>query len=102
MSISAVVDNKANTLEILIDGQFDFSCLEAFRRVYQGHRELDATYIVNLQSVEYMDSSALGMILLLKKHAETNSGQVVLTSPNERVLKILNIASFEQLVSIVP
>lgn len=47
-----------------------------------------------------MDSSALGMILLLKDHAEKYSGKVIIRKPNEAVNKILEIAQFHRLLTI--
>ena len=47
-----------------------------------------------------MDSSALGMILLLKDYAANLSGTVVIKNPNEEVNKILEIAQFHRLLTI--
>ena len=47
-----------------------------------------------------MDSSALGMILLLKDHAENLSAEVIIEKPSETVFKILQIAQFHRLLTI--
>ncbi len=47
-----------------------------------------------------MDSSALGMILLLKDHADNLGGQVIIKKPSDTVNKILEIAQFHRLVTI--
>ena len=47
-----------------------------------------------------MDSSALGMILLLKDHAEKSANKIVIQKPNETVNKILEIAQFHRLLTI--
>ena len=47
-----------------------------------------------------MDSSALGMILLLKDHAQSVGGKLVIRKPNATVNKILEIAQFHRLMTI--
>ncbi len=47
-----------------------------------------------------MDSSALGMILLLKEHADKQGGKIVLVSPSNAVEKILTIANFHKLMTV--
>ena len=47
-----------------------------------------------------MDSSALGMILLLKDHVQLYAGQLIISKPNETVNKILEIAQFHRLMTI--
>ena len=102
MSVMSNV-NSENNREVIISitGQFDFSKLQEFRDSYKNYNNPGSQYIVSLSQVEYMDSSALGMILLLKKHAESIGGSIVLQSPNNQVKKILDIANFSQLVNIV-
>ena len=55
---------------------------------------------LELSKATYMDSSALGMILLLKEHADKIGGNVVISQPNDAVLKTLQIANFDQFVTI--
>lgn len=100
MSISSKKRDGEHVVDLRIQGQFDFSKLQEFRDGYKDFNEVGMEYHIHLNEVEYMDSSALGMILLLKKHAEASSGKVTLLAPNAQVKKILDIANFDQLVSI--
>ena len=54
-------------------------------------------YKINLKRVEYLDSSALGMLLILKEHAELNRRHVVLCSPSEPAKKMFNLVGFDRL-----
>ena len=47
-----------------------------------------------------MDSSALGMLLLLREHAKCRGGSVFIERPSEQVDSILKVANFEQLFTI--
>lgn len=92
------VNTGANPKEIVvkISGRFDFSQQKAFREAYKDV-EPGKTFRVDLSATEYMDSAALGMLLLLKQHTGDNAGGVVLANPSEEVQKILNVANFDKI-----
>ena len=55
----------------------------------------------NLQMAStYLDSSALGMLLLLRDHAGGDTANIKIVNCNPDVKKILTISNFEQLFSI--
>jgi anti-anti-sigma factor len=87
-------------LVILIDERFDFSLHQQFRDAYIGVTTQDLTYVVDLSQTEYMDSSALGMILLLKDHVQLYAGQLIISRPSDTVRRILEIAQFHRLMTI--
>ena len=87
-------------LTINVDGNFDFSIYKSFRRAYTGIDGSVKEYVVDLSKAEYMDSSALGMLLLLREYAGGDSANIQLVSPNPDVLKVLNIANFESMFTI--
>lgn len=99
MSVNADFSPSEKKLTISISGNFDFSVQKAFRDAYQNNDEV-AAYSVDLVNTDYMDSSALGMLLLLRKHAGGDSADVSLRGANETVRKILDIAKFDKLFSI--
>lgn len=59
-----------------------------------------SAFRVDLSESDHMDSSALGIILLLNEHAEKLAGNVVIERPSETILKILKIANFDKLFTI--
>lgn len=87
---------------IAMSGRFDFGAHRAFRDAYeQLLQQPDIRSIeINLTSVEYMDSSALGMLLLLHERAEACNKSVALCKPNATVSQILDIANFGKLFTI--
>ena len=54
-------------------------------------------YKINLKDVEYLDSSALGMLLILKEHAELKRSHVVLCSPSEPAKQMFDMVGFDRL-----
>lgn len=100
MSIEATPSPQGDELIISVDGRFDFSSHQEFRESYDRPDVRPQRYIVDLDRATYLDSSALGMLLLLRDHAGGESSQVTITNCNRDVKKILTISNFEQLFTI--
>lgn len=99
MTVSSTYSEQDKELTISIHGRFDFAVQKEFRKAYQSH-DADISYRVDLGEVDYMDSSALGMLLLLRKHAGGEQGNVAVAGANNSVRKILDIAKFDKLFNI--
>ena len=100
MSVSVTNSEEKKSVNISVSSQFDYSLHQAFRDAYRNVTVAGTTFCVDLSKATYMDSSALGMILLLKEHADKLGGRVIISRPNDSVHKILTIANFDQLVTI--
>lgn len=100
MAVSNQLSSDKKQLFISIDERFDFSLHQQFRESYTNVTQQGLTYILDLSSTEYMDSSALGMILLLKDHVQLYAGKLIISKPNETVRQILEIAQFQRLMTI--
>jgi HptB-dependent secretion and biofilm anti anti-sigma factor len=82
-------------LNIAIAGKFDFHCYQAFCEAFEGVDGV-AEYHVDLAGAEYIDSSALGMLLLLREKVGAAGGVKVINC-NPAVRRILEIANFQRL-----
>lgn len=100
MSIKKQQSENGKNVVISIQDRFDFSLHQNFRDAYSQSDEIGAKFCLDLSKTTYMDSSALGMILLLKDHAESLKGEVYISKPNDSVFKILEIAQFHRLLTI--
>lgn len=100
MSADVSIDDAGDTRTISIRGRFDFGLQRAFRAAYQEADEGASRFVVNLRDTEYMDSSALGMLLLLREHAQALGAQVQIRNSREEIRRILEIANFGQLFDI--
>ncbi|MBK1734680.1 anti-anti-sigma factor [Halorhodospira abdelmalekii] len=99
MSIHTTAEDGGKTLVVNVRGYFDFSLHKDFRQAYKGAEGI-RRFVVDLRETEYMDSSALGMLLLLREHATDQGGEVVLRNSSREVRKILEIANFQRLFRI--
>lgn len=100
MSVAAGASSDGKELTIRVKGRFDFSAHQEFRGAYEGAASSVKAFVVDLREATYLDSSALGMLLLLRDHAGGDSANVRIVNCNPDVKKILTISNFEQLFSI--
>ncbi len=100
MAITSQASSDGQELTILIQGRFDFSTHQQFRNAYEEAGIAPSRYVVDLRGATYLDSSALGMLLLLRDHAGGDQADIRLINCSQDVRKILAISNFEQLFSI--
>ena len=100
MPMTSQTDKEGKVLKINISGRFDYSLHRDFREAYRSLSGAGIEYRINLSGTEYMDSSALGMLLLLREHAGGDHACIVIERPSEVIKKILEIANFHQLFTI--
>lgn len=100
MAVTSKLYSDNKELVISIDDRFDFSLHQQFRDSYQSITTTGLTFTLDLSKTDYMDSSALGMILLLKDHVQLYGGTLVVAKPSATVRKILEIAQFQRLMTI--
>jgi HptB-dependent secretion and biofilm anti anti-sigma factor len=100
MNIQSSILGAIATLNL--DGRFTFEQHLAFKQA--AYELLDAkdvrTIQVDLSAVSYMDSSSLGMLLLLREKAEVKGIKVALFRPSPSVQTILKVVQFDQLFEI--
>lgn len=100
MSVNASYDNSHNELKISVEGRFDFSKHTEFRNAYEAVVDDVKCYDIDLSETSYLDSSALGMLLLLRDHVGGSDADVKISHCNDEVKKILEISNFGQLFKI--
>lgn len=88
------------TLHIAVKGRFDFQSHREFRHAYHPDVMGVSDVVVDLSDTDYLDSSALGMLLVLRKEAEKVSASVSLTGASPNVERVLQIANFGTLFRI--
>ncbi|MGI1677436.1 MAG: STAS domain-containing protein [Cellvibrionaceae bacterium] len=100
MSINSTISPDGSELTISVQGRFDFSAHQDFRRSYESLEGAPGAYSVDMSETTYLDSSALGMLLLLRDHAGGDTSTVKIVNCSPDVKKILTISNFEQLFTI--
>ncbi len=96
-SIETSLSSDGSTLTIKVVGRFDFSLHEAFQRAYETHGKPGMSYVIDLYATDYLDSSGLGMLLLMRENVGGERADIRLTGGSEQIQKNLKIAKFNLL-----
>lgn len=101
MSISARYSEDSNEATICIDGVLDFDGAMEFREAYGRSEWRTAAVTVDLTACQYLDSAALGALLLMKSALAKADGEVVIKTGDSEVSKILAAVHFEKKFTII-
>jgi anti-anti-sigma factor len=94
---------NGNTGRVVLAGRLTFECHQAFRDATEpllaasGLQQIE----LDLSGVSYMDSTALGMLLLLREKADARKLPVALVKPSPCVITILKVVQFGKLFQIL-
>jgi anti-anti-sigma factor len=97
--LTAELSPDGTTLTITPGGRFDFKVHRDFRSAYvksPGARR----YIINLAQTEYLDSSALGMLLMLREHAGGDTSDIRILHCSPEMKNIFQVANFQKLFTL--
>lgn len=100
--MQATVLNDAGKAVIRLAGRFDFNTHREFRGAYEPLLA-DASVnsvVVDFAAVDYLDSSALGMLLMLRDKLGGVNKSVALMGVSGNVKQVLDIANFGKLFQI--
>jgi len=100
MAIQAIPSEEGKILTINVQGRFDFSALQVFRSSYESVTVKPQSYIVDMKECDYIDSSALGMLLALRDYAGGDEAQIKIVHCANDVRKILLITKLDELFDV--
>ena len=100
MEITSSYQNQGKVLVIDVGTKFDFSKVEGFRNAYSELNDGVTHIAVDLSRTEYMDSSALGMLLNMQKTLAGKELSYSIENARPQVAKILKISRFANKVEI--
>lgn len=96
MTITTVYDQNSNLLTINLPKQFVFNSYKAFREAYETTAPDTKTVKLNFQHTEYLDSAALGMLMLLHDHCNNAKRTMELSNYSEYVKKLITTTQLDK------
>lgn len=96
MGLERHFSNDGKVLTIVLDEKFDFGKVQEFRAAYSVDTENVNEVVVDLAKTEYMDSSALGMLLNMQKSLQEQVSKFSIVNACAKVAKILEISRFDK------
>ena len=87
---------------IVMKGRFDFQIHREFKEAYTRLFENASVKQIEIEmsKLDYLDSSALGMLMLLNERAKTVNKSIALVNPSDVVSQVLEVANFHRLFTI--
>lgn len=100
MSLSIQHDQEHDCTTLQLGEHFDFSVHRQFHDACLGECKPARSYVIDLGAVSSMDSSALGMLLLLRQHAGGDRSQISIVNANAALRGTLRVAGFDRLFTL--
>jgi len=101
MGINTSYNVSTNQYTITVGESFAFSSYADLRNAYEKLPDCATAVEVNLQHAKTIDSSALGMFLLMKDKIEHQITKIELRSPQPAVMDILRLTSMDTIFEIL-
>ncbi len=98
MAISTKTDTTKQIIQV--KGRFDFSVQAEFRQAYESV-EPSMQFIIDFRDADYIDSSALGMLLLARDYAGGDNAKIEIVNCGSEIKNILEISNFQKLFKIL-
>lgn len=97
--ILSTITGDAKQVTIRLGVRLDASMHQAFRDAYRGMPR-SANYCLDFRETDFMDSSALGMLLLLREYVQEYNSSITLRCCHEGIKQQLLECNFDKLFHI--
>jgi HptB-dependent secretion and biofilm anti anti-sigma factor len=97
--LTSCLSPDGTTVTITPGGRFDFRMHREFRQAYATHTTR-GHYVIDLGQTDYLDSSALGMLLLLREYAGGDKADIRILNCKPQVRTIFEVANFQKLFTL--
>lgn len=92
-------DAEADCVTLRIRERFDFSVHRGFHEACLA-RPRARSYLIDLEGVTSMDSSALGMLLLLREHAGGDEADIRVLNASSELCNTFRVSGLDRLVTL--
>ena len=99
MGLTTKLSEDESELNMVIEGRFDFSLHMEFREAYRRLPQ-ETRFVLDLSRTTFMDSSAIGMLLLLREYAGDGNAEIWLCNCSPEVRKVLSIANLDKMFNL--
>lgn len=100
MPVDTHYDPDRRKFTIKVIGRFDFGEVQLFSNAINLITLKMKCIVIDLQNTQYMDSSALGMLLCLLKKTMPHQQSIKIINVKQPVIKTLSDANFDKLFRI--
>ena len=100
MSIDLSKNDSNDVATISIKGHFNFDVNADFRKILDSASDGDYKVVIDMAMVDEIDSSALGMLLLLREQCGAISEKIKIKNCRQDIYDVLIMANFQTMFDI--
>ncbi len=100
MAVEKQISEDGKVLTISISGRFDITAYKDFGDAYKDKLDSISKWVIDMANTEYVDSSALGMLLMLRERAGGENSDISIVNTSDGVKKIFETANFNKLFTL--
>jgi anti-sigma B factor antagonist len=86
---------------VRLSGDVDLAVKDKVQALLDAASQQSDRVDVDLSEVDYADSTALGLLITLRKRLQERGGELRLVAPSDRVRRLLQIAGLDQVFEIL-
>ena len=91
---------KKDRVILKISGDFDYYMNSSFHRAYKS-QPAEYLFVIDLHHATFIDSSAIGMLLILLDYVGNNKEKLQIVGSNQTIKRALDMARLGEIMTIV-
>lgn len=96
-----IIYNIGDCLEASLIGDLDINTVEEFKdSLINKFKEEDNDLIINLESLDYIDSTGLGAFMTIYKEVEDRGKKLKIINPKKNILKLFKITELDTILNL--
>lgn len=101
ININSKLDSQNSFWDINLEGELDVSTADKLKEYLHGLLEQEVVDMrINLSSLEYIDSTGLGVMIGVLKKLRTNDKEIYIINPKSNVKKIFTITGLDKIFKV--
>ena len=97
ITINSIIDTKNDFWEVSLAGELDVSTADELKKsLHKLVDEKDIDMKLNLENLDYIDSTGLGVMIGILKRLKIENKEVYIEKPKNNVRKIFNITGLDK------
>jgi anti-anti-sigma factor len=95
-------ENVQGQAIVHLDGRFDFGARKDFKDAVEQATQGGAPIVLDLGKVTFVDSSALGLLVICHQNLKSKNIPFYLVNPQTYVKQVLDLANIGKMISLYP
>ncbi len=93
-------DSDDTQTVVLLNGRFDFGARKSFKDAVDKASEAQKPVVLDLEKVTFVDSSALGLLVICHQNLKNKKVPFYLVNPQTYVKQVLDLANIGKMIPI--